>query len=249
MWAQCPCAQKEIEAMPPPERPTCPYDQTTYNTALSDALAAAQRKPNPSPLDIHYAHNLAMLQVMLNRAAAELSQADLVEHVNASSENYNLQSSKPSAQLTAFTMLSREYRRFASLLEPRTPTDPEPEEILQQEDRRAADTTLDPGRLDDLNPPESRRSVLAMRCIRKAIEHARQGRDVEAMRACQDAYVLDPDIAVEREYDVAAAYRPTGYTLPTETVSNMIKAMREFRDGTRVRSPQFTASTTPTPGT
>jgi len=59
LWDQCPCAGPDVQATPAPDRPICPYEQTEYNTALTDALARVATKPQPDPLDRHLAHNLA----------------------------------------------------------------------------------------------------------------------------------------------------------------------------------------------
>jgi len=49
---------------------TCPYEQAECSAAFNDALARAEQKPAPDPLDLHQAHTMALVQVMMSRAAA-----------------------------------------------------------------------------------------------------------------------------------------------------------------------------------
>ena len=60
----------------------------------------------------HLAHQVALLQVMMSRAAAALSVQPLVETTRASSDTYQLESSKMSPALYAFLRIAREYQRF-----------------------------------------------------------------------------------------------------------------------------------------
>ncbi len=62
-------------ATPTQSPPTCPYQLAEYNTVLTDALAVVESQPHPNPMGIHAAHNVAMLQVLVNAATAHLAQA------------------------------------------------------------------------------------------------------------------------------------------------------------------------------
>ncbi|MCC6695521.1 MAG: hypothetical protein IT365_07815, partial [Candidatus Hydrogenedentes bacterium] len=99
--------------------PTCPYQLTEYNTVLTDALAIVESQPHPNPMGIHTAHNVAMLQVLVNAATTHLAQASsLFEVARASSPRSSEDPSNnpnPSA-IIAFTRLMRELRANLRLL-------------------------------------------------------------------------------------------------------------------------------------
>ena len=97
---------------------TCPYEQAEYNAVFNDALARAEQKPTPDPLDLHQAHTLALLHVMMGRAAAALRAQPLIEAIRATGNNYRMESPRVSPYLEAFMRIAREYRAFRKLLEP-----------------------------------------------------------------------------------------------------------------------------------
>ena len=69
LWETCPCSNDDVLALPPKERPTCPYEQTEYNAFVTDAQAKSDCTHDPDPLDFHTIHTMALLHVMTNRAA------------------------------------------------------------------------------------------------------------------------------------------------------------------------------------
>ena len=123
LWKQCPCASPAVAKLEPASRPTCPYEQAEYDAALEEALELAAQNSQPNPMAGHIAHNIAIIQVLLNRAALALRNAPLTvstlssNSVNPHTGAYVIET-KPSAQLTAFVRIASEYRRFAALLLP-----------------------------------------------------------------------------------------------------------------------------------
>jgi len=123
LWTQCPYAGADVEKLEAIKRPTCPYEQDEYDLALEGALELAALNPQPNPMASHIAHNIAIIQVLFNRAALALRNASLVTNtlsnslVNPRTGAYVVES-KPSAELTAFVRIAAEYRRFAALLLP-----------------------------------------------------------------------------------------------------------------------------------
>jgi len=227
LWDQCPCAGPDVQATPAPDRPICPYEQTEYNTALTDALARVATKPQPDPLDRHLAHNLALLQVMLNRAAIALRNDPLVDEVTASSDSYKMASRKPGAHLEAFLRITAEYRRFAALLTPRDPVEPMPEDALHHHWTTAIDTQLDPDPSAEMHREPFHINYQANRYIRQAIHHAAAGRDVAMLDAFEAAHTIAPAYTALAESKVLAAYRPTGDTLPEPAVETILEYINQ----------------------
>ena len=223
-WNGCPCAGADVESIPEPSRPTCPYEQTEYNTALTDALDRVSRNPNHDGLDLHVAHNLALLQVMLNRAAVSMRNAPLVDETVASTDAYHMKSSKPSAHLDAFTRISREYRHFAAMLKAPQPVEPDVNEFICHKGRMAADTDLDPDN-DRLLHPDSTLdgTQQARRYMREAVKHAAAGKDVAALDSVMDAASIQPAMLDAWMDRVVGAYRPKGNVLPEAAVKKVIR--------------------------
>jgi hypothetical protein len=61
-------------------------------------------------------HNLRTLQIMITRAASMLRH-NLTQSTTIDSENYKMQSAKPSAELQAYQILTREHRATTQLYE------------------------------------------------------------------------------------------------------------------------------------
>jgi hypothetical protein len=224
VWNTCPCAGPDIEDLPASNHPTCPYEQTEYNTALTDALDRVSRNPNHDGLDLHIAHNLALLQVMLNRAAVSMRNAPLVEETVASTDAYHMKSSKPSAHLDAFTRISREYRHFAAMLKASDPVEPDLREYANHAGRTMTDTDLDPDNDGLLHPGSTLDGPhQARRYMREAVKHAAAGKDVAAIDAVMDAVFLQPCMLDAWGDRVVSAYRPKGHVLPEEAVKKVIR--------------------------
>jgi hypothetical protein len=224
-WNACPCAGPDLENVPLANRPTCPYEQTEYNTALTDALDRVSRNPNHDALDLHLAHNLALLQVMLNRAAVAMRNASLVDDTVASTEVYQMKSSKPSAHLEAFTRIAREYRHFAAMIKAPEPVEPDLNEFLNHTGRALVDSGLDPANDQSLHPESTfDMSHQARRYMREAVKHAAAGKDTAAVYAATDAMQIAPIMfdAAEWKDRVLEAYRPKGAPLPKEAVKKIM---------------------------
>ena len=209
MWDKCPCSGADVDTLPVKERPTCPYEQATYNAALTDAQARASTNPHYDPMSGHISHNLALMQVMLDRASIALSQNPLVEDTKMSSDGkLQFESKKLSPYLTAFLRISSEYRRYAEMLRPKSPVDPEPEDVIKHQTRMLHDTKLDPEGQPFISPPEVNTATVAKRYLRKAIDHASVGRDISLLRTMENAYTLSPELTEACETNIMAMYRP-----------------------------------------
>ncbi len=118
-WAACPLPNMPgepngLNQLPPHKRPACPYESTQFQTALADLLATL---PAGSGSHLpHLVHQVALLQVMTQRAAAAMAVNPLVESTHVESGNYNMDTAKPAAALTAYTRLAAEHRRAVNLL-------------------------------------------------------------------------------------------------------------------------------------
>ncbi len=101
----------EILRLPLHERPICPYEQTAYNTAVTDALQRVSPE-RTSAYGRHIAHMLALAQVMVSRAGLALREAQFTETLEVRSDNYNMTTTKVTAALTAYEKLERAWRRL-----------------------------------------------------------------------------------------------------------------------------------------
>jgi len=138
MWDHCPFAKPEVLALDPKERPNCAYETAEYDRVIEEITGNTppelqDRNPLPNqemstpsisstkstghdPTQIpggaqgFRTHNLALLQVMVSRAAAALSVATFTGTVTSKSDRYHLESTKVHAALEAFLRLAREHR-------------------------------------------------------------------------------------------------------------------------------------------
>jgi hypothetical protein len=121
-WNQCPAAGPDVAQLDPVDRPTCPYEQTEYNAALTDCLAILHNVPRYNGFMRHLAHNMALLQVMLGRAAVSMRGAECVDEPPLSADNVprpNAPRPRPSAKLQAFLRIQSELRRTYQMLVPK----------------------------------------------------------------------------------------------------------------------------------
>ena len=65
--------------LPPPQRPTCAYEQVEYNAVVTDGQARLDGLAHPDPRLPHLLHLVALLQVMMSRAANALSVASFID--------------------------------------------------------------------------------------------------------------------------------------------------------------------------
>ncbi|MDZ4858303.1 MAG: HGGxSTG domain-containing protein [Candidatus Hydrogenedentes bacterium] len=121
MWKTCPCAGPEVLKLSPPDRPRCPYETVEYNTALTDSLSKLDRHQHDDATLRHTAHHVAMLQVMLLRAAAAIAENPFIDNAVTTTGNYHKIHRKESPYLLAFMRITSELRRTLKLLEPKSP--------------------------------------------------------------------------------------------------------------------------------
>jgi len=235
LWETCPCSNDDVLALPPKERPTCPYEQTEYNAFVTDAQAKSDCTHDPDPLDFHTIHTMALLHVMTNRAAAALRINPLTETFTASTGQYHMETIKLNTVLQAFLRIAREYRAFRSmfdqnhLLRALHPSVSDPTAVggLAQVSRQCTDTNLEP-QSQNLSLSENLPTLdLADRFMRKATRAATYGEDVAMLDAMRQAILLDPVAALKNEAAMLAAYRPReGSTLPEDAVRHILKHMK-----------------------
>ncbi|MCH8205364.1 MAG: hypothetical protein IID09_09375 [Candidatus Hydrogenedentes bacterium] len=108
----------EILRLPLADRPICPYEQTEYNTAVTDALQRLSGS-RIGAYGRHIVHMLALAQVMVSRAGLALREAQFTESVEVRSDNYNMTTTKVTAALSAYEKLERAWRRLLNDFERR----------------------------------------------------------------------------------------------------------------------------------
>ena len=125
-WTSCPLAGEDVLKLSEKHRPICAYEQEEHD--LIDRLekqstplpsrrydTAPERDPHPFlPEMTCLRENLHLLQIMVTRAAKALNPG-LTQDLSVRSDTYALDTSKPSAALQAFQILSREHRATATL--------------------------------------------------------------------------------------------------------------------------------------
>jgi len=137
--------------LPLSERPLCPYEQTEYNAVVTDLMKRTQANAG-NAMGLHLAHQIALLTVMVSRAARALAVAPLTEKFEQSAQNYHMSLERPSAALTAFEKLSRELRRWMHLIEREYHTlSADHATTREHELRRKTDTIHDPDGLATLD--------------------------------------------------------------------------------------------------
>ena len=218
---------------------TCPYEQAEYNAVFNDALARAEQKPVPDPLDVHQAHTLALMQVMMSRAAAALRAARLVEAIHATGKNYRMESPRVSPYLDAFTRMAREYRAFRKLLDPapraaRDAAESSPVDALARNAARTEhDTDLAPEAQQAMHVPSDPLADHARRCVQRAARHAALSQDLGLMLQLTEAYAASPEVAAECEAPILRAYRPKRQVLQREDIGASVGRLRAAFEGGR----------------
>jgi len=106
LWGACPFAEDDLLEIPLSNRPNCVYEQTEYDRLVDHYVGKDEG------VDVHLVHTVALLQVMVSRAAAALSVNGFTETTRASGADYSMESSKMSAALQAFLRLAREHRQY-----------------------------------------------------------------------------------------------------------------------------------------
>ena len=128
LWNECPFAAPDILELSPKQRPICVYEQLEYDALVEhytpappetgcrpgscfDELVKKNHAAMPKP-HLHLIHTVALLQVMMGRAAAVLGRQGFTETSSASSDTYAMESTKVSPALEAFLRLAREHRHY-----------------------------------------------------------------------------------------------------------------------------------------
>ena len=114
-------------------------DGVVYGVVTALRPAPLGTVPLSAKPHLHLVHTVALLQVMMSRAAAVVSTERFTEKTSASGENYKMESSKVSASLEAFLRLAREHRHYHRELtrtvdllpEPKPQDQPEPVSLAQ----------------------------------------------------------------------------------------------------------------------
>jgi hypothetical protein len=243
LWEQCPCAGSDVEAISAANRPTCPYEQTEYNTALTDALGRAATNPTIDPMTLHIAHNTALLQVMLTRASLALRNVPLIDTIKATrdatnnSGAYEMQSQKPSAHLQAFTRIASEYRHFAAMLKPGKSGHVSVAEHLNYMSRAMADTDLDPDRQELMHPDAFGTLNKTQEYVRDAIEQALDGDGAAAAESFRQACYLSPPSRHLCDRPVNGERYPDHGALSEMTVSTLLQHMQDENPPKRAKDP------------
>ncbi len=234
-WQSCPMAGADVLKLPPPQRPTCPYEQVEYNAVVTDGQARLNQLPEPDPRLPHLLHLVALLQVMVSRAANALSVASFVDTTAVKSTNYEMESKKLSPALHAFEVLSREFRRYEALFERRLDGAEEYralnvhhespmllDRIKVNTERQQADIDLDPDVQAQLVPPMDPITHYTTRLVDKAKDHARDGDPHKLHDTFRSLHALDPG-AVSRELDsIFAEYDPPSKKFSAEAVRKKV---------------------------
>ena len=144
MWKTCPLAGEDVVQLPASEVPTCPYEATLYQTAVTDALARLDTHASTDPMHRHLAQQTALLAVMMQRAAIAMGEHHITDSTVVTGEKYQMNTKKESPYLQAYLRLSSEYRRFVKLLDAGPKQNPGTSQIQEQDRRNKIDTSLMP---------------------------------------------------------------------------------------------------------
>ncbi len=149
-WQSCPMGGgaldqgRSVTQLPTADRAQCPFEQAEYNATVTDVMRRANARAENS-LGLHLAHQVALLTVMVSRAARALALKPLTEKMEQTAENYYMSVDKPSAALEAFERLSRELRRWIHLVEREYQVlSADPATEREHDLRRQCDTSHDP---------------------------------------------------------------------------------------------------------
>lgn len=126
-WSSCPLGGgapdqgTELLERREADRPTCPFEQAEYNAVVTDTMRRTQYV-HQNAWGMHIAHQIALLTVLVSRAAKSMSTRSFTEDVEVShgesrANQSRANQSRLSAGFTAYEKLSRELRRWTMLLE------------------------------------------------------------------------------------------------------------------------------------
>ncbi len=121
-WQSCPLGGgardggKEMLSRAPVDRPTCPFEQAEYTAVVTDAMRRTQNH-HANAWGLHVAHQLALMTVLVGRAARALATHPFTQTVENYQGEHLVLSERPAASLIAYERLARELRRWTILLE------------------------------------------------------------------------------------------------------------------------------------
>ena len=108
-WKVCPYSSQELLKVEIKERPQCVYEQVELSMLMNDSDQQDENIDNHAP---HLRRTVALLNVMMGRAAAALSIKTFTESTRSTRDRDALESTKMSAALLAFLRISREHHRY-----------------------------------------------------------------------------------------------------------------------------------------
>jgi hypothetical protein len=173
LWDQCPCAGDDVAKLPGPERPTCPYEATEYQTALTDITVYADIHPESDPMRRRTAHQAALLHVMMSRAALALRDAPLTLDTGAKAENYQNLSPKPNPLLDAYFRIAREYHNCLQWLKDNRREDFRDTPLIEHQRRASIDASLSPEDQAQLDTTENIAELRARQYMEQAVQKSR----------------------------------------------------------------------------
>ena len=221
LWKTCPCAGPDIAKLPAADRPRCPYEVAAFNAAVTDARAglaaraqSGKKSPRASiaevtgggamlgnllgaaqPMEQHAACDVAMMRVLVMRAAAALAMKPMVDVTVVTAEKYNMTTAKPSAYMQAFLRVSSEHRRYMKMYGLDEPAPMSDFTVFEQDRRAQSDTSLLPEDLTDLDPHEVPSQRRAMELLNLAERYASIGGHKRAKETFSRAQFLSPGLA------------------------------------------------------
>ena len=208
-------AGDDVETLPAPERPTCPYEQTQFDTAVTDTFAVIAYGPTRDPFLGQLARHTALVQVMLTRAATALREVQMTETTEATGDAYQMKTTKPSAYLQAFLRLSSEYRRYLQIIQTHlAPTYYDPE-LIEHTRRSRHDTSLTPEDQQALERTEHPADRIARPILNDAQQAARDGCHKAAIDKYNRVARLAPALAAPLYEQFKATSDHLLQTLPT----------------------------------
>ena len=242
MWRECPCAGPDLRQVPETDRPTCPYEQTEYNTVLTDALTRSSITLGQDPMGLHLAHNVALLQVMLTRAAAGMRDDPMIDTLttvrttetrgenptNSTNETFY---QRPSARLQAFLRVSAEQRKYLALLDADKSLRLSVGDHLNRTLRTHADASLDPDHAQLMHPDACVLLNETQRHIVQAITNALQGDDLDA----EAAFNVACQLATPPKYGQENPINALRFDYSNVLAETTTRTLRQHLDPTRLQ--------------
>ena len=195
LWKSCPCAGPDVLKLEPKERPVCPFEQTEYNALVTDGMSRVERRADANPFDKQAVHMLALLQVMMSRAAATLGTHKMTQMVvTANLQRHDERMSPAFGALMRLMRLMWEYRRVRQLL-PDDSRDAEatPESVVKQVVRMEVDTDLQPESAEALHFPDAPVESAAAGLVDRAVAAGDGANAERAFDLYEASKVFAPD--------------------------------------------------------